>query len=130
MEIWELILLTIVAFGMMMVLIGIATNYFRVDKTPDIISGDKDLAIDDILNLVYDCYDHNEGKKESVVCYNFNIELDKDVFSSDIIDKVNENKINKSSVYADDLGVSGKIVILYEDQFIHIKKVGYERIST
>jgi hypothetical protein len=130
METWEWILLLIVGLVIMIVLIGMATNYFRVDKPPEKITGDKYLAIDDILDLVYKCYSNNEGKKESIVCYTVKIEIDDYIFSSDMLEKVNGEKIDKSLVKSDDLGSSGEIVILYQDQSIYIKKVENERIST
>lgn len=130
MEMWEMILLLIVGLVAMVFLIGIATNYFRLEQTPGKITGDKDLAIDDILNLVYKCYSKNEGKKENSVCYTVKIEVNDSISSSDVLEKVDGNKIDKSLVESDELGKSGEIAILYQDQSIYIKKVENERISS
>ena len=43
---------------------------------------------------------------------------------------MDNQKIDEDLVEADDLGSSGEIVIIYENQFMYVKKVGYERISS
>jgi len=130
MEMWEWIVLLIASIVGMIVMISIATNYFRTEYIPKEIVGDKELAIDDILRLVYKCYENNEGKKGSVVCYNVEIKVNEEIGSSDILEKIDNKKIDKSQVESDNLGKSGEIVIIYENQIINIKKVENERIST
>jgi hypothetical protein len=130
METWEWILFIIVALAGMAILILVATTYFKTEYSPKEITGDKQLAIGSILDLAYRCYERNEGRRDSVVCYKFNIDLNEEISASDILGQIDSKKIDKELVESDDLGSSGEIVIIYENQFIYIEKVEYERVSS
>ena len=114
----------------MIIMISVATTYFRTEYVPKELSGDMDIAIDDLLRLIYNCYEENEGKKGSVICYKIEINLDDSINESLIVDKLDEKRIQASQIDSDDLGTSGEIVIIYENQFINIRKVENERISS
>lgn len=130
MKMWEWLLFIIAALAGMAILITVATKFFKTPYIPSEISGDKQLAIADILNLVYKCYENNEGRRGSVICYKINLDLDEAILSSDILGGIDSDRIAEYRVESDDLGDSGEIIIRYENEFIYIKKVEHERIST
>ena len=130
MEMWKNLLLIIVSICCLIILITVATRYFKADYKIEELHGSKQLAIGSILDLVYKCYEKNTGKEGSVICYSFEINLDETIISSDIVEKIDSNKISKYQVQADDLGYSGEIVIIYENEIIYVSKVENERISS
>lgn len=127
---WQNLLLIIVSICCLIILITVAAKYFKADYNIEELHGDKQLAIDSILNLVYKCYEKNTGKKGSVICYRFEINLDETITSSDIVEKIDNNKISKYQVQSENLGYSGEIVIIYEDEIIYVSSVENERISS
>jgi len=130
MEMWKNLMLIIVSLGVMTILILVANKYFKINSTPEEIKGYKEDVIDSILDLVYKCYERNAGSKKSVICYQVKINSNEEIMSSDILEKADTLKIDKYLIKSDDLGEIGKIVIIYENEYIYIKRGQYERIST
>jgi len=131
MELLEKIIFFVVAIVCIVVLIGMAWNFLKIpgSQTEVKIKGDKATIISRITNLIYKCFEDNEGKRVSIVCFQVDFKSDGGISSSDILNKINNSKIDKNNVVADDLGSSGKIIIRYENQFIYVRKVGSEGIE-
>jgi hypothetical protein len=132
MELLEKIIFFVVAVVCILVLIGMAWNFLKIPNSQKEIKiqGDKGEVISKITNLIYNCFEENEGKKTSIICFQVDFISDQEISSSDILNNINPSKIDKENVVADDLGSSGKIIIRYENQFIYVKKVESEGISS
>lgn len=131
MELLEKIIFFVVAIVCIVVLIGMAWNFLKISnsQTEVKINGDKVTIINKITSLIYKCFEDNEGKKVSIVCFQVDFKSDGEISSSDVLNKISNSKIDKNNVVADDLGSSGKIIIRYESQFIYVRKVGSEGIE-
>ena len=124
-----MILLIIVGICGLVVLIIIATTYFKTDYHQEEISGNKQLVIHSISNLVYKCYEKNLGRSDSVICYQFKMNSTGEILSSDMLNGLDSSRIDISKVIVENLGSSGEIIIRYENEIIFIEKVENERIS-
>jgi len=131
MELLEKIIFFVVAIVCILVLIGIAWNLLEIpnSQTEVKIQGDKTTIISKITNLIYKCFEDNVGERASVICFKVDFKSDGEISSSDILNKINNSKIDKNNVVADDLGSSGKIIIRYENQSIYVRKVDSEGIE-
>jgi len=132
MELLEKIIFFVVAIVCILVLIGIAWNFLKISdsQTEVKIQGDKATIINRITNLIYKCFGDNEGKRVSVICFQVDFKSDGEIYSSDILSKISNSKIDKNNVFVDDLGLSGKIIIRYENQSIYVKRVEIEGTSS
>lgn len=110
-----------------LVLEFVKPNYFQERVK---MQGDKQYVVSSIVNSIYECFEHNKGRKESVVCAQAVLDSAEEIFSSDIINGIDSTKVDRSMVRAEDLGFSGEIVIRYEDENIYVEKVEHERISS
>jgi hypothetical protein len=131
MELLEKIIFFVVAIVCILVLIGMAWNLLKIpgSQTEVKIQGDKTTIISSITNLIYKCFGDNEGVRVSIVCFQVDFKSDGEISSSDILNKISNSKIDKNNVVVDDLGLSGKIIIRYENQSIYVRKVGSEGIE-
>jgi hypothetical protein len=131
MELLEKIIFFVVAIVCILVLIGMAWNFLKIpgSQTEVKIQGDKATIISRINNLIYKCFEDNEGARVSIVCFQVDFKSDGGISSSDILNKISNSRIDKNNVVVDDLGLSGKIIIRYENQSIYVRKVGSEGIE-
>ena len=122
-------LMFIAAIGSMLILISLATNLLNpFQPRKERISGSKEYVVATVLKYAYDCFKANEGRKESVICYEISFRSNEEISSKDILDNV--YKIPKERIVADDLGYEGEIIIRYEFGKIYVEKVEDERISS
>ncbi len=131
MEMWNKILMIIVAIVCLIVILGVGSKLFRegIRETED-IEGHKSFVVGRILDLVYDCFNANDGKRGSVICEELTINSTETISSSDILDSIDTSKIERSNLEVDDLGKSAEIIIRYENQIIYVQRVENERIGT
>jgi hypothetical protein len=131
MEIFEQIILTVVALVCIIVLISLALNLLKIPKSNGEIKfeGDKTLVLKGVTNLIYKCFEENQQEKSSVICFQADFKSSQNISSSDLLNSINPSRIKKENVIAEDLGDSGKIIIRYENQFVYVKKVEIEGSS-
>jgi len=127
METW-IILSIIVGIAAMLILISVALNLFGTSYVQEEIEGDKQYVLSSIANLIYDCFEKNEGRSGSVICNQFTMESTEEISSSDRQDLIDLSGI--SSIEVENLGQSAEIIIRYENQVIYVEKVENERISS
>lgn len=132
MEILGKVLLIIAGIASMFILISLVYTFLQLKIYPEKIEirGEKSYVINLLVRHIYDCFEMNVGKRESIICSYVTISSTKDIYSSDIINKLDPTKIEKSRVIASDLGSSGEVVIRYENQNVYVEKVEHERISS
>lgn len=132
MELLEKIIFTVASIISILILIGMAWNFLKIpDSQKEVkIQGDKREIISQITKFVYRCFDDNVNIKTSIVCFQVDFKSDQSISSSDILDNIDQSKLDKKNVVADELGLSGKIIIRYENQSIYVKKVESEGISS
>jgi hypothetical protein len=131
MEILEKFILVVVALVCMIVLINLAWNLVKVPDSNENIrfEGDKSFVIKGVTNLIYKCFEENQQKKGSIICFEADFKSSQNISSSDLLNSLSSSRIKKENVVAEDLGGSGKIIIRYEDQFVYVKKVEIEGSS-
>ena len=127
METWSIILSIIIAVTAILILIGVALDLFSTGYVQEKIEGDKEYVLSSIANLIYECFERNEGRKESVICNQLIIDSTEEINSSDRQDLIDLSGIY--SIEVEDLGQSAEIIIRYENQVIYVEKVENERIS-
>ena len=131
MELLEKIIFLVVAIVCVIVLITMAWNFFKNQPQDGsmTVSGDKKTVVNAITEEIYKCFEKNRDSRLSVVCIKGEFNSTKEINSTDILDKLDASRIDKNNVKADNLGVSGKIIIRYENQFIYVKRVENEGTS-
>ena len=127
METWE-ILSIIVGIAAMLILISVALNLFGTEYVQEKIEGDKEYVLSSIADLIYDCFEENKGRRESVICNQLIIDSTDEILSSDIEGYIDSSRV--PDIRVEDLGRSAEIIIRYENQVIYVEKVENERIST
>ena len=125
------VILIIAALASMLVIISIASNllhpfWFK----PKRLEGNSEIIVPELLRYVYQCYEKNYGRRESVVCYELEFSSKDEITSSYILEKLDESKVSKNSLVVEDLGRKGLILIRYENGKVYVKKVENERISS
>jgi hypothetical protein len=131
MEIWQVLLIIVGIIGMF-ILISLTYRFSEFQQFPEKekIEGEKGYVIDILSRFIYRCWERFKGKGESVICAYLTIKSNEDINSSDVLTNLNQLRIDKSAVEADDLGSSGEVIIRYENKKIYVEKVKYERISS
>lgn len=114
----------------MFILISFVSNLLRFYPKEKIeIKGEKDLVLISISNYVHKCLEENRGKKGSFICFTIYFVSNEEISSTDIKNSL-EKRIDISKLNSEDLGISGEILIRYENGIIYIEKIKYERISS
>lgn len=118
----------IAGIATILVLIGVALNLWWNSYFQEKIEGDKQYVLSSIANLIYKCFEVNNGRKESVICNQLMIKSTEEINSNDITSYIDPSRVTKIEV--DDLGSSSEIIIRYENEVIYVEKVENERISS
>lgn len=132
MEVLEKIMFVVVAIVCVLIIILMAWNFLKIPDSQGkiTIEGNKTRVINQVTSLIYRCFDENMEKKVSIICSRVDFKSDQEIFSSDILNSINPSRIDKKDVIVEDLGLSGKIIIRYENQSIYVKKVEIEGTSS
>ncbi len=132
MEMWNMVLLIFVGIAGALVLISVGVNFWRTNYFQEKIEikGDKQDVVKSIVNLMYKCFEENTGKKKSIICEQLVVNSTEAILSSDILNYLDLERIDKSKLKADDLGKFAEIIIRYENQIIYVQVVENERIGS
>ena len=112
----------------MLILVSVALNLFGVKYSLEKIEGSKQYVLSYITNLIYECFEKNRGRRDSVICNRLVINSTEDISSSDIRSYIDTSRVSRIEV--EDLGRSAEIIIRYENQVIYVEKVENERVSS
>jgi hypothetical protein len=128
----ERVLYVIIGVVAIVILVSISSQFFKLnfsqEKTK--LSGEKTYVLNNLLNLIYECYEKNRGKTGSVICKEIIVNSAEDINSDEIINAVDTKRIEGTRVFAEDLKKSCEVTIRYENQNIYIETVKYERVGT
>jgi len=132
MEIWNRILLIFVGIAGALILISVATNFWKTRYPWETLKlkGSKEYVVEAIVKLIYNCFEENRWKRRSIICRRLFVESEEEILSSDILNSIDMSRMAGSDLRVDDIGYSGEIIIRCENQTIYVEKVEYERIST
>lgn len=132
------------------ILLSLAAHLLKRVEIPKkrlTLEGSKPLVLTDLAQLIYSCWEDNEGRKESIICYQVQFNTTEEIKEEDLVsildceripDNVCDNDCSYcvSSKYEDDDKIvweaeilpGDKVVISYRDYKIRVKVIEREII--
>ena len=132
------------------ILLSLAAHLLKRVEIPKkrlTLEGSKPLVLTDLAQLIYSCWEDNEGRKESIICYQVQFNTTEEIEEEDLVsildceripDNVCDNDCSYcvSSKYEDDDKIvweaeilpGDKVVISYRDYKIRVKVIEREII--
>jgi hypothetical protein len=129
MELLKNLLLIIIAVAFILVLIGISWKVLNfAPKQEFSLKGDKQKIIKKIVELIYECYEKNEYRKESVLCFQVSLDSDEIIYSNEITGKIDFSRI--SDVILPDTLQNNTIIIRYENKIVYLEITEGKRLGS
>jgi len=125
-------ILIIVAIVAVIVLIAISSNLLKFDQHPTefTFQGSKQQVLNGILGLIYKCYDNNQGKKTSNLCFQVHVNSTEAITSSDIKNGIDHRGLNSTQIIVPDILQENNTVIRYEDEIVYLEVIQGERVGS
>jgi len=129
-EILTRVLFIVAAIAGIVILLAVVTNLNKMPEYKTDLVGPKLYILQRIAGHVEKCYEQNFGKLDSVVCLTFTYSSDGSITAQDIVNAMDKTKVDTSKIQAEDIGLSGKAIVRYENKVVYITKTRYDRVDS